>query len=157
MTTPHYLDHREASDPTAESSGDSGSLPDQASGADRDHHRVSTEISNTLLEAMTALGVDGPGALRYRLGVAERLRSVAADLADALDRLHRCIVHDARDWSLTPRDALTYALVVGWGDPDDSGESWREMAKRHGWSVADVADLKRMNAAINAHKGLHKP
>jgi hypothetical protein len=74
------------------------------------------------------------------------------DLAEALDRLHRCITNDARDWSLTPRDALTYALVVGWDE-----YSWGEMAKRHGWSTDDVADLKRMNAAINAHKGLHNP
>lgn len=38
---------------------------------------------------------------------------VTLDLENGLDRLHRCIVHDARDWSLTKRDAITYALVVG--------------------------------------------
>lgn len=74
------------------------------------------------------------------------------DLAEALDRLHRCIVHDARDWSLDRRDALTYALVVGWGDE----ESWSDVAKRHGWLPEDVATLKRLNSAVNAHKGRHK-
>lgn len=42
MTHHPYLDLRDGSDPTTESSGDSGSLPDSVSGADRDHHRVST-------------------------------------------------------------------------------------------------------------------
>jgi hypothetical protein len=79
--------------------------------------------------------------------------SLRDDLAEALDRLHRCIVHDARDWSLSRRDALTYALVVGWGDD----ESWNDVAARHGWSAADVADLKRLSAAICLSKGVHKP
>ncbi len=72
------------------------------------------------------------------------------DLAEALDRLHRCIVHDARDWALDRRDALTYALVVGWSD------AWQDVASRHDWSESDVAVLRRLHAAIDAHKGTHR-
>lgn len=72
------------------------------------------------------------------------------DLENGLDRLHRCIVHDARDWSLTKRDAITYALVVGWND------AWDHVARIHGWSAQDVIDLKREHAAIQNCKGLHK-
>lgn len=42
MTHHPYLDLREASDPTTESSGDSGSLPGPASGEGQHHHRVYT-------------------------------------------------------------------------------------------------------------------
>ena len=78
------------------------------------------------------------------------------DLAEALDRLHRCIVHDARDWSLYKRDAMTYALVVGWGDGQDGEGAWRDVAARHGWSADDVAALQRLHAAIDRRKGQHR-
>lgn len=74
------------------------------------------------------------------------------DLAEALDRLHRCMVHDARDWSLYKRDALSYALVVGWSD--DAG--WADVAAKHGWSADDVSELQRLHAAIDRRKGLHR-
>lgn len=79
-----------------------------------------------------------------------RAQEVDSELAEALDRLHRCMVHDARDWSLAKRDALSYALVVGWSS------AWDEVAARHGWSEADVAALKRLHAAIDRRKALHR-
>lgn len=73
------------------------------------------------------------------------------DLAEALDRLHRCIVHDARDWSLHKLDALTYALVVGWDDA-----SMAEISARHGWTIEEATEIRRLYAAIDRHKGQHR-
>lgn len=97
----------------------------------------------------------GQAVQRYREAIRGASNTSGADdpeLAEALDRLHRCMVHDARDWSLYRRDALSYALVVGWSD--DAG--WADVAARHGWSADDVSELQRFHAAIDRRKGLHR-
>lgn len=71
---------------------------------------------------------------------------VDADLGEALDRLHRCIVNDARDWSVSPRDAFNYAIAVGWGG------AIGEVARVHGWSPDDVAEIERLGAAVARHR-----
>lgn len=104
----------------------------------------------------------GEAVKRYRAAIRGEPNPSCADdpdLAEALDRLHRCIVHDARDWSLYKRDALTYALVIGWGDGAEGAEgedAWRDVAAKHGWSAEDVAVLQRLHAAIDRRKGKHR-
>lgn len=92
----------------------------------------------------------GEPGWELRFPSAAEIAKGEADLAEALDRLHRCIVHDARDWSLSKRDALTYALVVGWDG------AWGEVAQRHGWTEQEIADLKRLHAAVDVRKREHR-
>lgn len=58
-----------------------------------------------------------------------------AELEARLDRLHRLLVTDARDWSTGWRDAMIYAIVVGWGD------ALPDVAARHGWTAETQQSL----------------
>jgi hypothetical protein len=72
----------------------------------------------------------------------------ASDLQVALHSLKMTIVHDARDWGATNRDARIYALAVGWDNT-----SYVEMQRKHGWTDETVAVLKKRHAAIHGAAG----
>ncbi len=66
--------------------------------------------------------------------------------AEALESAHTVMVHDARDWSLSSRDAWLYGLLVGWDD-----ECLAEMLARHPqWKPEGIERLKRLRAGIAA-------
>jgi hypothetical protein len=72
----------------------------------------------------------------------------ASDLQLALWSLHLTIVHDARDWGASNRDARTYALVVGWDD-----DCWPDLQRKFGWTDETVRTLKKRHAAIRKARG----
>jgi hypothetical protein len=86
----------------------------------------------------------------------------AADLPTSnenpFDAIHSALATSSADMGESRRDAWLYGIVVGWSDFDDPeapGESaMQEVAAKHGWSAADVAQLKRLHAVyaeVNAH------
>lgn len=72
----------------------------------------------------------------------------ASDLQLALWSLHITIVHDARDWAASNRDARVWAIVVGWDD-----DSYDDLKLRFQWSDDTVTKLKARHAAIESAKG----
>jgi hypothetical protein len=73
-----------------------------------------------------------------------------SDLTEALNSIYDCMVFDARDWAAGRRDAWLWGVLVGW-DPDEDGDTddaMSEIAAKYGWSEADVARVRRLNAAI---------
>ena len=77
---------------------------------------------------------------------AEGRAECAMAAAEALESAHTVLVHDARDWSLSSRDAWLYGLLVGWDD-----ECLAEMLARHPqWKLEGIERLKRLRASIAA-------
>ena len=52
-----------------------------------------------------------------------------------------CILLHPRDWSLNPRDAWLWGIVVGWKDA-----AMQEVSEKHGWPEETVDRLKRLRA-----------
>lgn len=112
-----------------------------------------------------ATGRTGMGPVRgviedvedVRLG-AERAAADLNRLRDALNSVHRTMVHDSRDWALDRRDAWLYAILIGWTceeghahDDDCMGDGpLTETAARHRWDADTVARLRAYRAAIAA-------
>lgn len=67
-------------------------------------------------------------------------------LAQALISAHDCLVFDSKDFSLDPRDAWLYGILVGWGD------DLTNIAKQCRWSIENTARLESYNKAIEAYK-----
>lgn len=79
-----------------------------------------------------------------------RIRKAMAEViqpaAEALDSAHTVMVHDARDWSLSSRDAWMYGLLVGWDD-----ESLAQILTQHPrWKPEGIERLKRLRAGLAA-------
>lgn len=78
------------------------------------------------------------------------------NLRDALNSVHRTMVHDSRDWALNKRDAWLYAILIGWACEDDHAHDdicmgdgpLTETAARHGWDTDTVARLRTYRAAL---------
>jgi hypothetical protein len=60
-----------------------------------------------------------------------------------LDVLKRIVVHDARDWSASKRDAWLYGIVVGWKD-----EALRELQQKYRWDDTSVKRLREQRGAF---------
>lgn len=83
---------------------------------------------------------------------------VTDNLRDALNSVHRVIVHDSRDWGLTHRDAWLYAILIGWTCEEDhqhddtcmGDDPLIETAVRHRWDATTVTRLRTYRAAIAA-------
>jgi hypothetical protein len=71
-----------------------------------------------------------------------------SELGEALAAAGHMVATDSRDWGLDPTDAWLYGLLCGWDDEEDPGAAMAEVAKRHGWTAATVASLRRCRAAI---------
>jgi hypothetical protein len=77
-------------------------------------------------------------------------------LAEALNYLKAHLVTDPRDWALGRRDAVRYALLVGWDceerhEHDDicgGTEAMDEVAAKHAWPPEFVALIRRRRAAL---------
>ncbi|SDK30796.1 Putative ATPase subunit of terminase (gpP-like) [Lentzea albidocapillata subsp. violacea] len=77
-------------------------------------------------------------------------------LAEALERVHGLMCHDARDWGHDRRDAWLYGVFVGWECEEQHEHDWvcggpnamHEVAARHGWTPDQVEQLRRYRAAI---------
>jgi hypothetical protein len=82
---------------------------------------------------------------------AKQAETRIAAATDALNSVHRTMVHDPRDWGLDRRDAWLYALLVGWGHTLD------EIAARHRWAPEDVERLRTFRAAIAGIYSLDEP
>lgn len=72
----------------------------------------------------------------------------ADDLEETLHALRLLVVHDARDWAASNRDARLYAIVISWDD-----ESYAELTKRFNWDEQTVAVLKKRNKAYTDRAG----
>ncbi|MEU3945430.1 hypothetical protein [Streptomyces sp. NPDC029526] len=77
---------------------------------------------------------------------------------EALNSVHRTMVHDSRDWARDRRDAWLYAILIGWTcendhphDDDCMGDDpLTETAARHRWDADTVARVRSYRAAIAA-------
>ncbi|MFE3123707.1 hypothetical protein ACFXHD_09830 [Streptomyces hydrogenans] len=101
---------------------------------------------------------------RAHVALAEQAGKDQATIArvrEALESVHRAMVHDPRDWGRYKRDAWTYGVIVGWEceehhEHDDicfGAEPLAKIIRQHGWLPADVARLKAYRTAIHALKG----
>lgn len=60
-------------------------------------------------------------------------------LLDVIESLHRTVVFDSKDYSISKRDAWLYGIVCGWDGP-----SMTSLAKKFGWSDEDVERLRSL-------------
>lgn len=73
-----------------------------------------------------------------------------ADLRGFRDAIRDVLAFSARDWAEERDTAYIYAIVFGWGSPDDpETDAWDEIAAKHGWDPALVADLKRLHSEFD--------
>lgn len=72
----------------------------------------------------------------------------ASELQMSLHAIELLIVHDARDWAASNRDARLWAIVCGWDD-----ESYEQMRRKHGWTDETIANLKRRHKAYEEAAG----
>ena len=54
-----------------------------------------------------------------------------------LESIERAIAFDVKDWAESRRDAWIYAIVFGWGDPEED-DAWTELCEKHGWDKEDI-------------------
>lgn len=109
------------------------------------------------LTADTAIPSSVPDATDWE-GVARQREADLDGLRDALNSVHRTMVHDSRDWALDRRDAWLYAILIGWTCEDDhvhdddclGDDPLIETARAHGWDDDTVARLRTYRAAIAA-------
>jgi hypothetical protein len=78
----------------------------------------------------------------------EQVRKEQREARQALTSARSAIAFDARDWSLDPRDAWLYGLLVGW-----KGEAMNEVAAKHQWIKDDVDRLQQMHRTIETFFG----
>lgn len=56
---------------------------------------------------------------------------------NALESIECAIAFDVRDWAADRRSAWIYAIVFGWGDPQED-DAWSELCEKFGWDKADI-------------------
>ncbi len=69
---------------------------------------------------------------------------------DPFDSLRNTVAFDARDWSLTNRDAWLYGIICGW----DTG-SLKELAIVYKWNEKEIQRLKRLRTQFVLAKELY--
>lgn len=67
------------------------------------------------------------------------------DITNPLKYIECIIAFDVRDWSEDKRLAAIYAIVFGWGDEEDTYDSWSYVKERFGWSDEGVERLKKFH------------
>jgi hypothetical protein len=65
---------------------------------------------------------------------------------DPFTSIGNILAFDSRDWSSNRGDAWLWGIVFGWG------ESYDEVARRHGWDAASVRRLRLLHLAYRRNE-----
>ncbi len=69
-------------------------------------------------------------------------------LREALTSARRTMAFSSQDWGAAADFAWLYGILVGWSD--DEGDAHHLIARRFGWTPGQVAELRRLRAAVAA-------